>query len=51
MVFQYFDFIFVKYVTIKSDMQITMKSVNNVIKENAFLLKVSSLKQVWWYLG
>ncbi len=43
-VFRYFDLYFLLFITIKYHMKTAQKIVNNSIKENRLLLKVSSLR-------
>ncbi len=45
LVFRYFDLYFLLFKTNKSDMKTTQKMVNNLINENIFAFKVSSLRQ------
>ncbi len=44
MVFGYYDWYFLLFITIKYDMKTAQKIVNNSIKENRLPLKVSSLR-------
>ncbi len=43
-VFGYFDLYCLLFITIKYDMKTAQKIVNNSIKENKLLLKVSSIR-------
>ncbi len=43
--FGYFDLYVLLFITIKLDMKTAQKVVNNLINENIFPLKVSSLRQ------